>query len=54
MPISDVWAQHPNETFMAQPWLSPLLRWTRQEDLQALPPLATLDAMDAAGVAKPC
>jgi predicted TIM-barrel fold metal-dependent hydrolase len=52
MRIIDVWAQHPNETFMAQPWLSTLLRWTRQEDLQALPPPVTLDAMDAAGVEK--
>lgn len=25
----DVWAQHVNEDFMAQPWLEPLLRWTK-------------------------
>lgn len=52
MRIIDAWAQHPNETFMAQPWLSTLLRWTRQEDLQALPLSVTLDAMDAVGVEK--
>ncbi|MBL1075887.1 amidohydrolase [Nocardia sp. 2] len=37
---------------MAQPWLSPLLRWTRQPGLQAPPLSATLQAMDAGGVDK--
>jgi predicted TIM-barrel fold metal-dependent hydrolase len=50
--IIDAWAQHPNRTFIAQPWLSTLLRWTRQEELQAAPVSVTLDAMDAAGVDK--
>jgi predicted TIM-barrel fold metal-dependent hydrolase len=27
----DVWAQVPTERFTRQPWLDPLLRWTRQE-----------------------
>ena len=48
--IVDVWAQHPNAAFMAQPWLATLARWTRKEELRA-PDLAdTLAAMDAAGV----
>lgn len=50
--IIDAWAQHPNERFMAQPWLATLLRWTGQEGLGALPVTATLDAMDQAGVEK--
>ena len=52
MRIVDAWAQHPNQTFVAQPWLRTLLRWTQQEDFQALPVSATLDAMDAGGVEK--
>ena len=35
--VIDAWSQQPNELFMRQPWLQPLLRWTRQEDLPALP-----------------
>jgi hypothetical protein len=51
MDIVDVWAQHPTERFMRQPWLAPLWRWTRQD-----PPVlslgATLDAIERAGVSK--
>lgn len=47
--IIDAWAQQPNATFMRQPWLSTVLRWTEQEPEP--PSLArTLSAMDAAGV----
>lgn len=49
-PVIDAWAQHPNETFLAQPWLSTLLRWTGQERLGPLPVERTLAAMDEAGV----
>lgn len=28
--VIDAWSQQPNELFMRQPWLRPLLRWTRQ------------------------
>ncbi|MDR3664634.1 MAG: amidohydrolase family protein [Mycobacterium sp.] len=47
--IIDAWAQQPNELFVRQPWLAPLMRWTRQ-DLPALPIDVTLKAMDDAGV----
>ncbi|HKS43508.1 MAG TPA: amidohydrolase family protein [Amycolatopsis sp.] len=47
--VIDVWMQQPNEIFMAQPWLEPLLRWTGMS-LLAPPLSATLDAMDEAGV----
>jgi predicted TIM-barrel fold metal-dependent hydrolase len=50
MRIIDSWAQHPNQTFVAQPWLKPLLRWTHQENLEAIPVAVTLDEMDRAGV----
>ena len=50
--VIDAWSQQPNELFMRQPWLRPLLRWTRQEDLPALPIDVTLKAMDDAGVEK--
>jgi predicted TIM-barrel fold metal-dependent hydrolase len=49
---ADVWAQQPNARFMSQPWLRPLLRWTRQEGLGELPVAVTLKEMDAAGVEK--
>lgn len=46
----DVWAQQPNERFMAQPWLETLLRWGGLP--RAAPRLEqTLAAMDAGGVA---
>lgn len=45
----DVWAQHPNERFMAQPWLETLLRWTGTT--RRAPSVdQTLAAMDDAGV----
>jgi len=50
--IIDVWAQQPNELFMRQHWLAPLLRWTDQDDLPAMPVDITLKAMDDAGVEK--
>jgi uncharacterized protein len=52
MPIIDVWAQHPTERFMTQPWLDTLLRWTGQE--RSGPPSveSTLGAMDSAGVSR--
>lgn len=45
MPGIDVWAQHVDEAFMAQPWLEPLLRWT---GISRQPPSldALLEAMD--------
>ncbi|QLY28059.1 amidohydrolase family protein [Nocardia huaxiensis] len=46
----DAWAQHPNARFVAQPWLSTLLRWTRQTMSEPPPVSATLAAMDEAGV----
>lgn len=48
--IVDVWAQHPTERFLQQPWLSTLLRWTGQEDFGPLPLELTVGAMDAGGV----
>lgn len=47
----DVWAQVPNDRFMAQPWLATLLRWTgKAGDLRAATLSQTLDAMDDADV----
>jgi uncharacterized protein len=49
--VIDVWAQQPNPTFTAQPWLDTLLRWTGQErDGLALDADATVAAMDRGGV----
>jgi predicted TIM-barrel fold metal-dependent hydrolase len=48
--IVDVWAQHPTERFMREPWLAPLWRWTSQEPPTSLPLEATVGAMDAGGV----
>lgn len=48
-PAIDAWAQHPNETFMQQPWLETLLRWAGLS--RAAPTLEqTLGAMDEGGV----
>ena len=47
----DVWAQLPNERFMAQPWLATLLRWTgKAGDLRAPALPEMLGAMDEGGV----
>lgn len=55
--IVDVWAQHPTERFMRQPWLATLTRWmgwTGEEEatLGELPVEATLGAMDTGGVSR--
>jgi uncharacterized protein len=47
--IIDVWMQQPNEAFMSQPWLAPLMRWTRSSPVTPTV-RGTLDAMDEAGV----
>ena len=49
-PVIDAWAQHPNERFLQQPWLSTLLRWTKQESIGSASVDATLRAMDEGGV----
>ncbi|WP_370943684.1 amidohydrolase family protein [Amycolatopsis sp. cg5] len=47
--IVDVWMQHPNERFMAAPWLESILRWTgRPREVPQV--AATLAAMDEAHV----
>ena len=49
--VIDVWAQQPNPTFAAQPWLHTLLRWTGQEPGGlAVDTDATMAAMDRGGV----
>jgi predicted TIM-barrel fold metal-dependent hydrolase len=49
--VIDVWAQQPNPTFAAQPWLDTLLRWTGQEPGGlAVDGDATMAAMDRGGV----
>ena len=45
----DVWAQHPTERFLGQPWLASLERW-RGEAFTAFPLEQTVAAMDAGGV----
>jgi uncharacterized protein len=49
--VIDVWAQQPNPTFTAQPWLDTLLRWTGQERSGVTVDAdATVAAMDRGGV----
>jgi predicted TIM-barrel fold metal-dependent hydrolase len=48
--VVDVWAQHPSERFLKEPWLAPLWRWTGSEPPASLPLDATVGAMDAGGV----
>jgi uncharacterized protein len=53
--IIDVWAQHPTERFMKQPWLATLTRWmkwTGEESWGELPVEATIGAMDTGGVSR--
>jgi predicted TIM-barrel fold metal-dependent hydrolase len=51
MQIIDVWAQHPTERFLAQPFFDSLKRWTGLA-VTSIPVASTLDAMDAAGVTR--
>jgi predicted TIM-barrel fold metal-dependent hydrolase len=47
----DVWAQQPTATFVREPWLATLRRWTGESgDLWAVSTAQTLAAMDEAGV----
>lgn len=47
--VVDAWAQQPTDRFMAEPWLSTLLRWTGRD--RTTPSIdETLAAMDAARV----
>jgi predicted TIM-barrel fold metal-dependent hydrolase len=48
--IVDAWMQHPTPRFMAQPWLSSLKRWTRDDFAGQWPIEQTLAGMDAGGV----
>ena len=51
MAVIDAWAQCPNETFMGQPWLESLNRWTGRDGRgQGIAPELMLAAMDAADV----
>jgi predicted TIM-barrel fold metal-dependent hydrolase len=50
--VIDAWAQLPTERFMEQPWLEPLLRWTRQDRVLAHSAESTIAAMDDGGVAR--
>ena len=52
MDVIDAWAQLPTERFMQQPWLEPLLRWTRQDRTLAHSGQSTIAAMDEGGVAR--
>ena len=52
MDVIDAWAQLPTERFMQQPWLEPLLRWTRQDRTLAHSAQSTIAAMDEGGVAR--
>jgi predicted TIM-barrel fold metal-dependent hydrolase len=49
--IIDVWAQHPTERFLAEPFLATLKRWTGQ-DFQEVPMELTVEAMRSAGVSQ--
>lgn len=51
MHVIDVWAQHPTERFLAEPYFESLRRWTGQT-LQAIPLELTAAAMQSAGVGK--
>ncbi len=49
MTVIDAWAQHPTERLIAQPYFASLKRWTGRS-FAAIPPEATLAALDEAGV----
>lgn len=51
MAIIDVWAQHPTERFLAEPFLDTLKRWMGQ-DFKEVPLEWTLLAMESANVSK--
>lgn len=51
MKIVDVWAQHPTERLVAEPFFDSLRRWTGQ-DFRGIPLDATVQAMRSAGVDK--
>jgi uncharacterized protein len=51
--IIDVWAQRPGASFMSQPWLATLNRWTGREQAALEVPVERLLAhMDEAGVSR--
>lgn len=49
MKVIDVWAQHPTERFLAQPFFDSLKKWTGQ-NIQSIPLEVTALAMQSAGV----
>jgi len=51
MRVIDVWAQHPTERFLAQPYFDSLKRWAGQT-ISAVPLAATVEAMRSANVEK--
>ncbi|WP_444933063.1 amidohydrolase family protein [Microbulbifer sp. JTAC008] len=51
MKVIDVWAQHPTERFLAEPFFDTLKRWMGQ-DFKEVPLEWTLSAMDMADVSK--
>ncbi|MBP7081026.1 MAG: amidohydrolase [Rhodocyclaceae bacterium] len=51
MAIIDVWAQHPTQRFLAEPFFDSLKKWTGQ-DLQDVPLELTASEMQTAGVGR--
>lgn len=51
MNVIDVWAQHPTQRFLAEPFFESLKRWMGQQ-IDEIPVEFTLDAMKSAGVDK--
>ena len=51
MNIIDAWAQHPTDTFIAQPYFDSLKKWTGQ-DFKNVPLELTAEIMQSAGVCK--
>jgi len=51
MRIVDAWMQHPTRRFLEQPYFESLLRWTHRESIPDVPLSATIETMNAGGVA---
>jgi len=52
MHVIDVWAQHPTEYFLSQPYFDSLKKWIGKDNIKAIPLEFTAQLMKAAGVEK--
>jgi len=52
MRVIDVWAQHPTEYFLSQPYFDSLKKWIGKDNIKSIPLEFTAQLMKAAGVEK--